>query len=64
MRKGGVDRLGRARTAELTDEEARMGTLRVGDALEDRAELVHRLGAVASDLELDERGMTALCDLA
>ena len=64
VREGGVDRFGRARTAELSDEEARMGALGVGDALEDRAELVHRLGAVAADLELDERGMPALCDLA
>ncbi len=58
-----VDRLRRARTAELSDEEARVGTLRVGDAFEDRAELVARLVLVASDLELDERGTPALCDL-
>ena len=64
VREGGVDRFGRARAAELADEEARMGALRVGDALQDRAELVHRLGAVAADLELDERGMPALRDLA
>src|SRR5205814_6483503 len=64
VREGGVDRFGRARTAELSDEEARMGTLRVGDALEHRAELVARLVLVASDLELDERGTPALCDLA
>ena len=41
-----------------------MGTLRVGDALEDRAELVGRLRGVAADLELDERGMPALCNPA
>jgi hypothetical protein len=30
-----------------------MGVLRIGDALEDRVELVDRLLAVAADLELD-----------
>ena len=63
VREGGVDGFGSARAAELSDEEARVGSLRSVDALEDRAELVHRFGAVASDLELDERGTPALCDL-
>ena len=49
---------------ELSYEEARMGALRSGDASEDRAELVGRLGAVASDLELDECGAAAFSDLA
>ena len=59
-----LDRLDRARVAELADEEARMGTLRVGDAVEDGVDLVDRLGRVAADLELDERRVPVLRDLA
>ena len=49
--------------AELADEEAGMGTLRVGGGAEDRVELVVRIVLVASDLELDQGGMPALRDL-
>ena len=60
----GVDRLRGARVPELTDEEARMRALRVGDGVEDRADLVAGLVLVAADVELDERGVLALRDLA
>src|SRR5207302_11288984 len=58
-----VGRLRRTRIPELSDEEARMSTLRVIHVLEDRAELPSRVLFVASDLELDERGMPVLRDL-
>src|SRR5207302_11243565 len=58
-----VGRLRRTRIPELSDEEARMSTLRVIYVLEDRAELPSRVLFVASDLELDERGMPVLRDL-
>jgi hypothetical protein len=44
-------------------KEARMRSLRVGDGLEDGADLVDRLVLVASDLELDERAMPVHRDL-
>ena len=60
---GGHDRLLRARVAELADREARMGTLRSGDRVQDGTDLVDRLLLVAADLELDECGVPVLRDL-
>ena len=57
-----LDALLRARVAELADEEARMGALRRGDAVEDGVDLVDRLVLVAADLELDERRVPVLRD--
>ena len=45
-------------------KKPRMGLLRGGDAVEDRVDLVDRLVLVAADLELDERGVPVLRDLA
>ena len=53
----GFDRLDPARVPELSDEEARVSALGSGDAVQDRPDLVDRLGLVAADLELDERRM-------
>ncbi len=41
-----------------------MGLLHLVDLVEDRADLVDRLVGVAADLELDERRVPALRDLA
>src|ERR671937_358410 len=61
---GLVDRLLRARVAELADEEARVGGLRVVDAIQDRADLVAGIVLVAPNVELHERGALVLRDLA
>ena len=64
VRERDVDCVRRARTTELSDEEARMSTLRVGNALQNRIELVHRFLALTPDLEVDENGVSARSDLA
>src|SRR5439155_2075283 len=64
VREGGVGLFGRARLAELSDEEAGPGVLRFLDGLEDGAELVRSGVLVASDLELDKRSVAGLRDLA
>ena len=53
-----------ARFAELADEELRVSPLRHGDPIEDRLDLVGCLARVAANVELDERRMAVLCDLA
>ena len=56
--------LTRAGVAELADEELRVSLLSLGDAVEDGLDLVDRLVLVAADLEVDERRVTVLRDLA
>ena len=64
VRVRGLDRLDRARVAELRDEEVRMGALYRVDAVEDGVDLVDGVVLVAADLERDECGAPVLGDLA
>ena len=50
-----LDALLRACVAELADEQAGVGALRGGDAVEDGLDLVDGLVLVAADVELHER---------
>src|SRR4029077_17607837 len=60
----GLDALLGAGIAELADGEAWVGTLRAGDRVEDRLDLVGCLGLVTADLKVDERGVSVPGDCA